>query len=107
MRNSSSLLARKIGIYAVFLGLTAGILLVQASAPAPSYADHDPFESHDSLLSDHGEASHLDIYSAHPEELSHSDTFSEHGEASHSTIYSEHEELRISFVQFSKHRIHF
>ncbi len=64
MRNSNSLLARKIGIFAVFLGMTAGFLLVQGSIAAPSYADHDPFESHDSLLSDHGEASHSDIFSA-------------------------------------------
>jgi len=51
MRNSSRLLARKIGILAVFLGMTAILLLVQGSATAPSFADHDPAESHDSLLS--------------------------------------------------------
>jgi hypothetical protein len=50
-------------------------MLVQGSTAAPSFADHDQTESHDSMLSEHGEASHLDIYSAYPQELSHSGTF--------------------------------
>jgi hypothetical protein len=68
-------LPRKLGIFAFFLGMTAGLILVQGSTAAPSFADHDPTESHDSMLSEHGEASHLDIYSAYPEEFSHRDTF--------------------------------
>ena len=39
---------------------------IAGSAAGPTFADHGAAESHDSILSEHSEASHLDVFSAHP-----------------------------------------
>ena len=45
-------------------------------------------------MSEHGDASHLDIWSSHDESISHSAALSNHSEiTSHEDIWSEHEDL--------------